>query len=215
MKHRRRIVLAEGIESSVTSEKIEKNAMSDVMPADMVWIFRAVCVGGGAEPTKDCRFDSTPTTQKALKWRSRRNSSPVRAHIISRPHRILSNCLFLLAHIRDFRCQVCIYSCYIISWQFTLQITETKKPFHRCSFLHHTQHSYFHDFTAWTVYGFSPFLLLFWGFPAFYDFFFLPSRTHPHNPSSSYFWLSFFPLILFCSRCALPFLLRLWTHRRL
>lgn len=36
MKHRRRIVLAEGIESSVTSEKIEKNAMSDVMPADMV-----------------------------------------------------------------------------------------------------------------------------------------------------------------------------------
>lgn len=30
MKHRRRIVLAEGIESSVTSEKIEKNAMSDV-----------------------------------------------------------------------------------------------------------------------------------------------------------------------------------------
>lgn len=30
---RRRIVLAEGIESSMTSEKVEKNAMSDGMPA--------------------------------------------------------------------------------------------------------------------------------------------------------------------------------------
>lgn len=75
-----------------------------------------------------------------------------------------------------------------------------KKPFHRCSF-----------FTSHTTAIFmillhepcKDFLLFCYYFEAFQPFtFFLPSQTHPHNPSSCYFWLSFFPLILFCSRCA-------------
>lgn len=184
---------------SITRKRIEENAMSDVMPADMVWIFRAGIIVRGRAQNKNCRFDSTPASQKApkLSSQSRHTSLP--------PHRHLPNCLFLLdsssAH-SGFRCQVCIYSCYIISWQFTLQITETKNPSTDARFLHRTQHSYSRDFTAWTVcMDFLLFCYYFEAFQPFYEFF-LPSRTHPHNPSSCYFWLSFFPLIFFCSRCA-------------